>query len=89
MADINALKSMLLEVLCPLLAAEGASLYIVSVEAKSVHLHLGGTLSGSPAKDVVTARIIEPAVKALAPKATVTVSSGYSLPEGAELLQCP
>lgn len=87
MADIEALKTMLREVLAPLLAAEGALLYLVSAEAKAVHLHLGGTLSGSPATDVVKSRIVEPAVKALAPKAMVTVSSGYSVPDGAELLE--
>lgn len=86
MADTEALKKMLREVLSPLLAAEGAELYLVSAEAKSVHLHLGGTLSGSPAKDVVTTRVVEPAVKAVAPKAKLVVSSGYSVPKGAERL---
>jgi Fe-S cluster biogenesis protein NfuA len=86
MADTEALKTMLRDVLSPLLAAEGAKLYLVSAEPKSVHLHLGGTLSGSPAKDVVTARVVEPAVKAIAPKAKLVVSSGYLVPKGAELL---
>lgn len=86
MADIEALKTMLREVLGPLLAAEGAVLYLVSAKADAVHLHLGGTLSGSPAKDAVTEHIVEPAIKKLAPKAKVTVSSGYTLPDGAELL---
>ena len=87
MADLEALKTMLREVLGPLLAAEGGLLYLVEVEPGNVHLHLGGTLSGSPAKDVVTTRIVEPAVKRLAPKAKLVVSSGYSVPEGAELVE--
>ena len=86
MADVEALKKMLREVLGPLLAAEGAALYLVSAGEKAVHLHLGGTLSGSPAKDVVTTHLVEPAIKKLAPKAKVTVSCGYTLPKGAELL---
>jgi Fe-S cluster biogenesis protein NfuA len=87
MAEIEALKTMLREVVCPLLAAEGATLYIVSADDGAIHLHLGGTLSGSPAKDVVTSHIVEPAIKSVAPKAKLVVSSGYTLPEGAELLE--
>lgn len=77
---------MLREVLSPLLAAEGASLYLVTAGDDAVHLHLGGTLSGSPATQVVTEHIVGPAIKKLAPKATLKVSSGYTVPEGAELL---
>jgi hypothetical protein len=35
---------------------------------------------------VVTTRIVEPAVKAVLPKVTVTVSSGYIVPAGSEKL---
>ncbi len=87
MADTLALETMLREVLGPLLAAEGGQLYLVSAEAKSIHLHLGGTLSGSPAQKAVTAHVVEPAVKAILPKAKVVVSSGYRVPAGATLVE--
>jgi Fe-S cluster biogenesis protein NfuA len=85
MADAaDALKKMLREVLAPLLASDGAELYLVAYEKKLVRLHLAGTLSGSPATDVVTRRIVEPAVRSVVPKAKVVVSSGWQVPKGAE-----
>ena len=89
MAEKEALKTMLREVLSPLLATEGGLLYLVSADLTEVRLHLGGTLSGSPATDVVRARIVEPAIKAVAPEAKVIITCGYTLPEGAELLKYP
>ncbi len=85
MADtVNALKKMLREVLGPLVALDGGEIYLVSVGKKEVTLHLAGTLSGSPASDAVTRRIVEPAVHAIMPKAKVVVSSGWMIPKGAE-----
>jgi Fe-S cluster biogenesis protein NfuA len=85
MADTDqALRDMLKEVLAPLIEADGGELYLVAVDKKEVHLHLAGTFSGSPAKDVTTRRVVEPAVHAVLPKAKVVVSSGWSIPKGAE-----
>jgi Fe-S cluster biogenesis protein NfuA len=85
MADVAAaVRKMLEDVLAPLFGVEGGEVYLVSASAKEVALHLGGTLSGSPATPVVTRRVVEPAVKAVAPKAKVVISSGWRVPAGAE-----
>lgn len=78
---------MLRDVLAPLVERDGGELYLVTLEKKKVKLHLGGTLSGSPAVDVVTERILIPAVKKVHPKADLEVSSGYSVPEDAERIR--
>jgi Fe-S cluster biogenesis protein NfuA len=80
----EALRTMLRDVLGPLLASDGGELYLVSVEKKEIRMHLAGTLSGSPALEVVVRRIVEPAVKAVSPKAKLIVSSGFRIPQGAE-----
>ena len=78
---------MLAQVLSPLAGMDGGEVYLVSVGKKEVALHLAGTLSGSPASDLFTRRIVEPAVRAVMPKAKVTVSSGWRIPDGAELIK--
>lgn len=87
MPDVNALKKMLREVLGPLVALEGGEIYIVSVGKKEVTLHLAGALSGSPASDAVTRRIVVPAVKAVLPKVKLLVTSGWQIPKGAEKVE--
>ena len=80
----EALMKMLEEVLVPLLEQDGGELYLVSVGKKEVKMHLAGSFSGSPATDLVVQRIVEPAVNAVIPKAKVTLSSGWRIPDGAE-----
>ena len=75
---------MLEEVLAPLFATEGGEIYLVSAGKKEVRLHLAGTLSGAPAAKLVTKRVVEPAVHAVMPKATLNVSSGWLVPKGAQ-----
>jgi Fe-S cluster biogenesis protein NfuA len=87
MADkVEPLEKMLREILAPLLAMDGGELYLVSADKKQVSLHMAGTLSGSPACDVVTERIVAPAVRAVMPKAKLSVSSGWRIPKGAARL---
>lgn len=83
----EALKKMLREVLAPLLAQDGGELYLVSVGKKEVRMHLAGAFNGSPATELVKQRIVEPAVKAVIPKVKLTVSSGWSIPDGAERIE--
>jgi Fe-S cluster biogenesis protein NfuA len=88
MADnTEAVRKVLAEVLAPLFAVEGGSVYLVSVGKKEVALHLAGTLSGSPATHMVTKRVVEPAIKSVMPKAKVVISSGWVVPDGAELIE--
>lgn len=80
------LKQVLIEVLVPLLETEGGELYLVEASKKEVKLHLAGAFAGSPAADTICRRIVEPVVRKVHPKAKLTVSSGWRIPNGAEKL---
>jgi Fe-S cluster biogenesis protein NfuA len=80
----DALVRMLREVLAPLIEADGGQIYLVAVGKKEVALHLAGAWAGAPGADLVARRIIEPAVHAVLPKASVLVTHGWRIPEGAE-----
>lgn len=85
MADkLQALRRMLRDVLEPLLAADGGELYLVELNKKEVKLHLGGQLNGCPGAAATSAQIVGPAVKAVCPKLKLTVTSGWTVPKGAE-----
>jgi Fe-S cluster biogenesis protein NfuA len=68
------------EVLEPLIRADGGKLHVLRADASRVHLHLGGRFAGCPGNAVVTRRILEPAIRAAAPHAAVTVSAGVLIP---------
>lgn len=78
------LREMLAKVLAPLIEADGGELYLVAAGKKEVKIHLAGVWSGSPASRVAGLRIVEPAVKAVAPRVKVIVSAGWIIPDGAE-----
>ncbi len=71
------------EIVAPLVRADGGKLYLVSADSSSVALHLAGRFAGCPSNTLATRRVIEPAILAVAPKATVTVTSGAIVPTGA------
>jgi Fe-S cluster biogenesis protein NfuA len=85
--DFKSLKAALSEVLAPLLEVDGGELYVVSLGKKEVTLHLAGSWSGSPATSLAVQRVVEPVVRTTHPKAKLTVSSGWQIPEGAERVQ--
>ena len=66
-----------------LVRADGGELYLVSVTADEVHLHLTGTCAGCPGAAITRERLLEPAVRSVAPKATVRVTTGWNVPDGA------
>ena len=74
------------EVLAPLVRADGGELYLVRVEDDAVALHLAGRFAGCPGNALARRQIIEPAIRAVAPSAQVTVSSGAVGPKGAQQL---
>lgn len=74
------------EVLAPLVRADGGELYLVQVEDDAVSLHLAGRFAGCPGNALARRQIIEPAIRAVAPNAQVTVSSGALVPKGAQKL---
>jgi Fe-S cluster biogenesis protein NfuA len=72
------------DVLSPLVAADGGVMYIVRADAEEVHLHLTGTCAGCPGAALTRDGIIAPAVRTVAPKARVVVTTGPRVPEGAK-----
>ena len=77
------MKQMLSEVLAPLLEADGGELYLVSATKKEVKVHLAGSWGGCPGTPLTSERIVQPAIRAIHPKAKVVVSSGWQIPKGA------
>ena len=89
-ADSGILASVtkaLSEFVAALVKADGGELYLVSATADDVHLHLTGTCAGCPGATMTRERLLEPAVRGAAPKATVKVTTGWSVPEGAHKVE--
>jgi Fe-S cluster biogenesis protein NfuA len=76
----------LTEVLAPLVRADGGEIYVVSVDDDAVSLHLSGGYAGCPGNTLTRRQVIEPAIRAVAPKAQISVSSGTLVPRGARKL---
>jgi Fe-S cluster biogenesis protein NfuA len=75
------------EFVAALVKADGGELYLVSATADNVHLHLTGTCAGCPGATMTRERLLEPAVRGAAPKATVKVTTGWTVPEGAHKVE--
>ena len=74
------------EVLVPLVHADGGELYLVSAGDEAVSIHLAGRYAGCPGVNLARRQVIEPAIRAVAPKAQITISSGAIVPKGARRL---
>jgi Fe-S cluster biogenesis protein NfuA len=82
----EAILDVLARVLAPLIEADGGLLFLVSAGDEAVELHLAGRFSGCPGNALVARRILEPAVRAVAPGARVVVTWGSLIPTGAKRL---
>jgi Fe-S cluster biogenesis protein NfuA len=71
------------DVLAPLVEADGGTLYLVVVTPDDVHFHLGGTCAGCPGSTFTRDRVLGPALQSVAPKATLRVTTGIRIPDGA------
>jgi len=71
------------EFVAALVRADGGELYVVDATADDVHLHLTGTCAGCPGATMTRERLLEPAVHGVAPRATLKVTTGWRVPEGA------
>jgi Fe-S cluster biogenesis protein NfuA len=74
------------EVLAPLVHADGGEIFLVSLEADSVEIHLAGTCAGCPGATLTARAVIEPAILAVAPGMRIKVTSGFHVPDGANEL---
>jgi Fe-S cluster biogenesis protein NfuA len=66
-----------------LVRADGGDIYLISAGPDDVHLHLTGTCAGCPGATMTRERLLEPAVRGVLPKATVKVTTGWRVPDGA------
>lgn len=72
------------EVVGPLIRADGGELYLVSVQERSVSLHLSGRFSGCPGNTLARRRVIEPILTARFPELRIDITTGPLIPDGAE-----
>lgn len=86
MEDVRSLVSALEEIVVPLLVVDNATVYVVSATTSEVHLHLGGAYSGCPACPFVERSLLGPVVASVLPKASLRVTSGSPIPNGARLV---
>lgn len=75
------------EFVVALVHADGGEIYLVSATSDDVHLHLTGTCAGCPGATMTRERLLEPAVRGAVPKATVRVTTGWRVPEGARRVE--
>ena len=75
------------EVLAPLVRADGGVLYLVSVAADDVYIHLSGTCSGCPGAHITRDKMLEPVLKTVLPKAKLRLTTGGRVPDGAEKIE--
>jgi Fe-S cluster biogenesis protein NfuA len=76
-------ERILREVLAPLVKTDGGDMYLVRWEGEDVHIHLAGACAGCPGASMTNDSIILPAVRSVAPKAGVVVTTGVRIPDGA------
>ncbi len=75
------------ELAVPLVKADGGELYIVSISADDVHVHLAGTCAGCPGAMMTRERLLEPTIRGVAPKASVKLTTGWRIPDGARRVE--
>lgn len=85
-ASQESLLKLCRDVLAPLVHADGGVFYLVSSAPSAVHIHLAGTCAGCPGASITHKSVLEPAVRSVFPKATLKVTTGFLVPEGAEKL---
>ena len=75
------------ELAVPLVKDDGGELYIVSISADDVHVHLAGTCAGCPGAMMTRERLLEPTIRGVAPKASVKLTTGWRIPDGARRVE--
>lgn len=84
--DAAKIKDVLAKVVAPLLAKDGAELYLVKAEGNEVVLHYAGAYAGCPGVAAVTKNIVAPVLQKVVPDVRVTANAGTPVPKGAERL---
>lgn len=71
------------EVVVPLVEADGGKVYLVSADSTQISIHLAGQHAGAPGNGLFYRRILDPAIRAVAPSAEIMLTSGWIIPDGA------
>jgi Fe-S cluster biogenesis protein NfuA len=74
-------EQILREVLAPLVKTDGGDMYLVRWDGEDVHIHLAGACAGCPGASLTSDSVILPAVRSVAPKARVVLTTGVRIPE--------
>lgn len=74
----------LAEFVVRLVQSDGGEVYLVSATSDEVHLHLAGTCAGCPGAAITRQHLLEPVVQRVAPLATLKVTTGWRVPDGAK-----
>ncbi len=74
------------EVLAPLVKNDGGEMYLVRWDGDDVHVHLAGACAGCPGSAMTADNILLPAVRSVAPKARIVLTTGYRIPPNAKRL---
>jgi Fe-S cluster biogenesis protein NfuA len=64
------------DVLAPLVLTDGGALEVLRFEGDDIYIHLSGACAGCPGAALTTDKIILPALRSVAPKIRVVVSTG-------------
>src|ERR1700751_1158771 len=83
---VSTIRSVCRDLLAPIVNADGGEVYLVSATTDAVHLHLSGTCAGCPGASLTRDKVLAPILTATAPKARLTVTTGWKIPEGATKL---
>ena len=78
------IERLLREVLAPLVKTDGGEMYLVRWDGDDVHVHLAGACAGCPGSSMTADSILLPAVRAVAPKARIVLTTGFRVPDGAK-----
>jgi Fe-S cluster biogenesis protein NfuA len=71
------------EIIAPLVKIDGGELFLVAKDSEAIALHLAGTYAGCPGTTLTSSAIIEPAIRRVAPRMKVVITSGFQIPPGA------
>lgn len=86
-APRDALLRVVKDLLAPLIRADGGEIYVVSVDDRSIALHLAGRYAGCAGNTLVRRRVIEPALRAVSPDTEIVLTSGVLVPKSAQRVE--
>jgi Fe-S cluster biogenesis protein NfuA len=82
----NHIERICRDMLAPLIKVDGGEMYLVRVDGDDVYIHLAGACAGCPGAAITHDKVLEPALRAAAPKVRVVLTTGIHVPDGAQKL---